>query len=208
MVDHMLYNSVVCYVILCRPWHPDQELRIRKFRHVAFKDVVFDNNNNNNKYIYIYIYIYYLINNIVLTKLWITKCYNYYYYKTPHPQTPHPWTPDRRKWLGGTACLPLRVSYGLMCFLHYLFSYKLVLFLQKSPKVSGNLQEFTGECNLGILYSSSFLNTPFDMPWMTRSASLPGHRRLQWIPCIAKRGGGYCWLKYCCLELVDRELFV
>ena len=37
---------------------------------------------------------------------------------------------------------------------------KLVLFLQKSPKVSGNLQEFTGECNLGILYASSLLVWP------------------------------------------------
>ena len=32
-----------------------------------------------------------------------------------------------------------------------------VLFLQTSPKVSGNLREFTGECNLGIPYSSSLL---------------------------------------------------
>ena len=31
------------------------------------------------------------------------------------------------------------------------------LFLQKSPKVSGNLREFTGECHLGIPYSSSLL---------------------------------------------------
>ena len=31
------------------------------------------------------------------------------------------------------------------------------LFLQKSPKVSENLREFTGECDLGILYSSSLL---------------------------------------------------
>ena len=37
-------------------------------------------------------------------------------------------------------------SYGRLC-----------LFLQKSPKVSGNLREFTGECNLGIRYSSSLL---------------------------------------------------
>ena len=28
---------------------------------------------------------------------------------------------------------------------------KLVLFLQRSPNISGNLREFTGECNLGIL---------------------------------------------------------
>ena len=34
---------------------------------------------------------------------------------------------------------------------------KLVLFLQKSPSISGNLREFTGECNLGILNSSSLL---------------------------------------------------
>ena len=33
------------------------------------------------------------------------------------------------------------------------------LFLQRSPNISGNLQEFTGvgECNLGILYSDSLL---------------------------------------------------
>ena len=37
---------------------------------------------------------------------------------------------------------------------------KLVLFLQKSPKVSGNLREFAGECNLGILYFSSLLAEP------------------------------------------------
>ena len=35
--------------------------------------------------------------------------------------------------------------------------WKLVLFLQKSLKISGNLREFMGECNLGILYSSSLL---------------------------------------------------
>ena len=36
---------------------------------------------------------------------------------------------------------------------------KLVLFLQESPKVSGNLREIMGGCNLGILYSSSPFNT-------------------------------------------------
>ena len=34
---------------------------------------------------------------------------------------------------------------------------KLILFLQKSPKISGDLRDFAGECNLGILYSSSLL---------------------------------------------------
>ena len=34
---------------------------------------------------------------------------------------------------------------------------KLVLFLRRSPKISGNFREFTGECNLSILYSSSLL---------------------------------------------------
>ena len=34
---------------------------------------------------------------------------------------------------------------------------KLALLLQQSPKISGNLQEFTRECNLGILYFSSLL---------------------------------------------------
>ena len=34
---------------------------------------------------------------------------------------------------------------------------KFVLLLQRSPKISGNIKEFTGECNLGILYSSSLL---------------------------------------------------
>ena len=34
---------------------------------------------------------------------------------------------------------------------------KLVLLLHKSSKISGNLREFTGYCNLGILYSSSLL---------------------------------------------------
>ena len=34
---------------------------------------------------------------------------------------------------------------------------KLVLFLEKSPKISGNLREFTGECNLEILCFNSLL---------------------------------------------------
>ena len=34
---------------------------------------------------------------------------------------------------------------------------KLLLFLQKSPKVSGSLREVIGECSLGFLYSSSLL---------------------------------------------------
>ena len=34
---------------------------------------------------------------------------------------------------------------------------KPVLFLQKSPNISGTLGEFTGECSLGSLYSSSLL---------------------------------------------------
>ena len=33
----------------------------------------------------------------------------------------------------------------------------IVFFLQKSPNISGNLREFTGECNLGILHPSSLL---------------------------------------------------
>ena len=37
------------------------------------------------------------------------------------------------------------------------FSRRLVLLLQKSPKVFGSLREFTGECNLRILYSRSLL---------------------------------------------------
>ena len=35
---------------------------------------------------------------------------------------------------------------------------KLALFLQESPKVSGNLRELAGGCNLGILYSGSLSN--------------------------------------------------
>ena len=34
---------------------------------------------------------------------------------------------------------------------------KLCLFFQEPPKIFGDLREFTGECNLGILYSSSLL---------------------------------------------------
>ena len=34
----------------------------------------------------------------------------------------------------------------------------LVLFLQTSRKIFGNLREFSGECNLGILYCSSLLS--------------------------------------------------
>ena len=30
---------------------------------------------------------------------------------------------------------------------------KLVVFLQRYPKVSGNLRKLAGECNLGVLYS-------------------------------------------------------
>ena len=37
---------------------------------------------------------------------------------------------------------------------------KLVLFLQTSPKISANLREISGECNLGILHSSSLLSAP------------------------------------------------
>ena len=36
---------------------------------------------------------------------------------------------------------------------------KLVLFLHKSPNVSRNMREFTGECNLGMLYYSSLLGS-------------------------------------------------
>ena len=42
-------------------------------------------------------------------------------------------------------------------FHEYLQEACFVLIVQTSPKISGNLQEFTGECNLGILYSSSLL---------------------------------------------------
>ena len=28
------------------------------------------------------------------------------------------------------------------------------------------------------------------------------------LKAMLKRGGGYCWLRYCCLELLDREPFV
>ena len=36
------------------------------------------------------------------------------------------------------------------------------VFIQKSPKISGNLREFTGKCNLRITYSSSLLDAPID----------------------------------------------
>ena len=35
---------------------------------------------------------------------------------------------------------------------------KFVLFLQKSPNISGNLRDFTGACDLRILYSTSLLD--------------------------------------------------
>ena len=34
---------------------------------------------------------------------------------------------------------------------------KLVFFLRKSPKISGNLREFSGECNLGILHTHTYV---------------------------------------------------
>ena len=37
----------------------------------------------------------------------------------------------------------------------------LFLLLQTSPKISGNLREFPGECDLGILHSSSLLSMAF-----------------------------------------------
>ena len=33
-----------------------------------------------------------------------------------------------------------------------------------------------------------------------------GAARTQVSTLISKRGAGYCWLRYCCLELLDREL--
>ena len=52
------------------------------------------------------------------------------------------------------------------------------LFLQKSSKVSGNLREFTGECNLGILYSSSLLAKASDHLLLLHQPSLDCRRGL------------------------------
>ena len=98
-------------------------------------------------YIYIYIYIY-----IIYTR----KCIGL-----------------RTDGEPGRLCEPRRrgdkrvLEYGVQAQLFYgnlrektavhKYLQETCLFLQKSPKVSGNLREFTGECNLGILYSSSLL---------------------------------------------------
>ena len=50
----------------------------------------------------------------------------------------------------------LREQTGENGFLRLTYR-NIVLFLQKSPKISGSLWEFTGKWNLGILYSSSLL---------------------------------------------------
>ena len=47
----------------------------------------------------------------------------------------------------------LREQTGENGFYEYLE--ELVMFLQKSANISGNLRESTAKCNLGILYSSS-----------------------------------------------------
>ena len=45
---------------------------------------------------------------------------------------------------------------------------KLVSFLRRSPNIPGNLREFSGECNLGILYSSSLLRDYGSDPQVAR----------------------------------------
>ena len=49
----------------------------------------------------------------------------------------------------------------------------IVLFLQKSPNISGNLRESTGECNLGILYPSSLLRPIVYLANAAGAASIP-----------------------------------
>ena len=91
----------------------------------------------------------------------------------------------RVTWLEGTEELPtnwagkvreyLSTEYGLR-FSEEIYGRKRfstntyrnrVCFLEKSSKISGNLREFTGECNLGILYSSSLLKK--ETGWMSSS---------------------------------------
>ena len=85
-------------------------------------------------YIYIYIYIYYTYVYIVLlVALLLSLSLLAYFYGNLREQT------GQKRFSTNT--------YR-----------KLVLLLQKSPKISRNLREFTGECNLGILYSSSLLH--------------------------------------------------
>ena len=49
-------------------------------------------------------------------------------------------------------------------------TYMNIVLLQKSSNICGNLKEFTGEWNLGILYSSSLLRSP---PAARRQPGLP-----------------------------------
>ena len=51
---------------------------------------------------------------------------------------------------------------------------KPVLFLHTSLRISGNLWEFTGECNPRILYSSSLLSRVSMHLWMHRTAGRTG----------------------------------
>ena len=66
-----------------------------------------------------------------------------------------------------------------------------VLFLQKSPRITGNLRELTGSCNLGILYSSSLL----DINHRSQSSLSPRRRdprpfRLKARASRSRRGPG------------------
>ena len=101
--------------------------------------------------------------------------------------------PDRRR--GAALREDLGTGYGLRfpteIYGRKWFSTKTfrkpVLFLQTSLKISGNLLlwEFTGECTLGILYSSSL------------SGTLPGGRRAQMLPAgkagWAPRAWSFCF---------------
>ena len=50
---------------------------------------------------------------------------------------------------------------------------KLILILQKSAKISGDLREFTGECDPGILYSSFLFETVIQFTGLSRSPRCP-----------------------------------
>ena len=114
-------------------------------------------------YRYVYIYIYICIIDVI-------HIYTYVYIyiererdvKGQSPEDGHfQHSHKERTWVRGTGSGFLRKPTGAnrrKRFSTNTYS-ELVLFLQKSPKVFGNLREFTGECNLGILYSGSLLVT-------------------------------------------------
>ena len=127
-------------------------------------------------YVYIHIYIYTYIERERERDITTTFVFNYSLFDplavrdccdlaaTPVPPTPIPMprTACRTRcryastWVRGNVSGFLRKSMGEGRKRFSTNTYRNIgLFLQQSLNISGNLREFTGYCNLGILYSSS-----------------------------------------------------